>query len=191
MTRQFAWTLAGFVAVSLGVTGLSRAAVQLKADVCQIRMKHWTLREKDGRVGLVATRPGKSPKWSVSAPTVQDPAGRFLASDPKGLQPTVELVAEKGMNTIWSFDILARVEPVLEDAGGHQMKKVGPSGFQFKMKMAAGPFKDWYLAAGDLPEGQDDRVGHEDALHPLKLVKEPKAAAIFTYVETEFSIGHN
>ena len=68
--------------------------------------------------------------------------------------------------------------------------KEGPSGFEFRAKMAAGPFKGWYLAAGHRTVKEKTSKVKEPVVRPLKLVPDVKKATTFTYIEENYYVDH-
>jgi hypothetical protein len=64
----------------------------------------------------------------------------------------------------------------------------GPAGFTFRVKLADGPFKDWYLAAEE--RGVEPKDGEEPVRRRLKLVRHVKEATVFRYVETSYFVDH-
>jgi hypothetical protein len=194
MKRRFAWHLVALAATFLAA-GTARAAVQGQYRVCSLGVGGWQLFEQDGRVYLVKPRPvelrrGRGARWYVSAPAVKDEKGRFLAADPSGRRASVHLVRGSGPHAQWTFDVTAHLSPGMVESGKGSWFKEGPSGFQFKLRMAGGPYKGWYLAAEELTEEQKKREGRVLVLRPLKLVKDARKAAVFTYVEVQYEVDH-
>ena len=183
MKRRLAWHLAGVTAMLLAAGGAG-AAVQGKKHLCALSVGGWQLSEKDGRAYLAEARRGKAEKWYVSAPTVTDQGGRALSADPKGRSPSVHLVRDKGPHTRWTFEVLTHFHP--RPARDEPRLKEGVSGIQFKLRVAGGPYKGWYVAA----EGQEKGKGRDRVLRPLKLVKDRSEAAVFTYVEVKYEVDH-
>jgi hypothetical protein len=192
MKPRIAWqwiSLAGLVLVG---TGVAWAAVQGRDDVYWLGTGSWQLREIGGGAYLVkAPLPPKDWirdedrfKWTVSVPTIKAQTGKFLASDPEGRDPSVHLVAEKGANTKWVFEIADRLSP---GPSGERGIREGPEGFTFRVKLAAGPFQDWYLAADERTVGPK---GRGPTMRPLKLVRGVREATVFTYVETSYFVDH-
>jgi hypothetical protein len=184
MKRLSAWHLASVVATFLAAPGGGEAAVQGKKYVCALSVGGWRLCEKDGRAYLAEAGRGKAEKWYVSAPTVKDQVGRALSADPKGRSPSVHLVRDKGPHTRWTFEVLTHLHP--RPAKDEPHLKEGVSGIEFKLRVAAGPYKGWYVAA----EEPKKRKGRDPVLRPLKLVKDRFEAAVFTYVEAEYEVDH-
>jgi hypothetical protein len=195
MKRHTAWRLVVLAAVFLAGAGIAGAAVQGRDRVYWLGTGDWQLCEKGGEVSLVESRWDRSdrlPKdrrheWSVSAPTIKSESGKFLGSDPDGRNPTVHLVGEKGGNTRWVFEFVTTLSP--GRSREETRMKEGPSGFTFRVKLAEGPFKDWYLAA-EAPPAQKDRKGKDPATRRLKLVRDVKAATVFTYIEENYFVDH-
>jgi hypothetical protein len=191
MMRHVVWPLLGLAALVLVEAGSAQAAVQGKCPVYWLGTGDWQLREKAGGVYLVeCPLPAKDWlldenrwEWHVSAPTIQSQTGKFLASDPEGRNPSVHLVAEKGAHTRWVFEFVDRLSPGPSKEEGGRFRE-GPAGFTFRVKLADGPFKDWYLAA-EVPK---DRK--EPARRRLKLVRHVKEATVFRYVETSYFVDH-
>ena len=123
-------------------------------------------------------------QWYVSAPTIKSQSGKFLGNDPEGRTPSVCLVKDKGANTRWAFDIVDHISPGRDRS--ERTFKVGPSGFQFRAKMADGPFKNWYLAA----EEPNERKGDGPVTRRLKLVRDVKEATVFTYIDANYYVDH-
>jgi hypothetical protein len=184
--RRAVWQSALLASVFLGVGG-ALASVQVRKTVCSLGLGEWSLCAKDGHVCLVKVARDKAPRWHVTAPTIKDEKGRFLACDPAGKPPTLHLVNDRTPHTQWAFEITARIGPEEVEAGKGVSMKRGDAGFRFKLRMEQGPFKGWYLAAGDVPEGQEKRGGREPT-RPLQLVRDARDAAEFTYVRERFDI---
>jgi hypothetical protein len=108
---------------------------------------------------------------------------KFLACDPEGRIPSVQLVKDKGASTRWTFDNLSNLNPgaAREERGRF---KEGLEGFRFRIMMAEGPFKGWYLTCEGPPEGKDT------APRRLKLVRDARDATVFTYIETNYFVDH-
>jgi hypothetical protein len=191
MKQRTAWQLAGLAAVLLGSVGSARAAVQGRSDVGWLGSGDWQLREQDGEACLVPSRfpksgwppPEKRHEWTVNTPTIQGKSGKFLGIDPEGRTASVLLVKDKGVNTRWTFDIVSNLKPgpSTEERGRF---KEGHEGFRFRVLVAEGPFKGWYLACEEPPEGK------ETAPRRLKLVREAREAILFTYVDTNYFVDH-
>jgi hypothetical protein len=180
MKQRVASHLIGLAVVLLWGAGISRAGFQAKERVYWLGTGDLELCEKPEGAYLVESPrdrwdrvPSGLSRWSVSAPTIQSPSGKFLAGDPEGRNPTVHLVGEKGANARWVFEFASPVRPGRSREGPY---KEGPSGFTFRVKLAEGPFKDWYLAA------EERRC--------LKLVPDLKEATVFTYIEENYYVGH-
>jgi hypothetical protein len=194
MKQRVAWQLVGVAAVLLAGSGASRAAVQVKDRVYWLGISDWQLCPTAGGVYLVASqwhqsdryRGDKSRQWYVSAPTIKAANGKFLASDPAGRNPTVHLVTKKGANTRWVFELQTRFSPGPAKEEFRSTLKEGPSGFTFRVKVAEGPFKGWYLAAGKPTK----RKGEKTAVRPLKLVRGVKNATVFSYIEANYFVEH-
>jgi hypothetical protein len=184
-------TLMLVVAVLPALAGFSRASFQAVDRAYWLGVGSWQLCEKDGTVCLVMsawdhrfTIPDEEAKqWVVSVPTIRDAKGKYLASDPAGRSPSVRLVEKAGDNTRWVFEIVKRLEPGREIVEGKGFKS-GPSGFTFRVKMDAGPFKGWYLAA----EEEKPR-GEKPGVRAVKLVRGVKQATVFTYIEANYYVG--
>ncbi|HEV3258560.1 MAG TPA: hypothetical protein VG013_16910 [Gemmataceae bacterium] len=187
-----AWQLAGVAVLLLSAAGIGWASFQVRAQACWLGTKDWQLCEQAGRVYLVKSdwdrqsSTDEARRWYVSTPTIKDAKGKFLASDPSGRNPAVYLVAKGGANARWVFEIVDRLEP--EPSKEDSRFSEGPSGFTFLVKAAAGPFKDWYLAA-DAPAKPNERKGKEAVRRPLKLVRDWKKRTLFTYIKVSHSVG--
>src|SRR5262245_39696471 len=89
MRCRSAWGLAGLLAALLFLAEASEAAIQVRKQVCSLDVGGWLLCEGEGRVYLVASRWADtaairdrvSRKWHLSAPTLSNGAGAFLAAD--------------------------------------------------------------------------------------------------------------
>jgi hypothetical protein len=191
------WVIFGVAVVLLWGAGDPRAGDPAREGVYWLGTGHWQLCFHAGRVCLVETdwdkaeRPRKDQphKWYISAPTIKDEKGRFLASDPLGSDPTVHLVKEKGDNTRWVFEFVSQIEPKRARGEGPNLKE-GPGGFTFRVKLAEGPFKGWYLAAGERSAEPEDRRDEGPPTRPVKLVRDVKAATVFTYIEEFHYVKH-
>jgi hypothetical protein len=198
--KHVTWQRAGLAAVLLLAAGVATAGDQAREGVYWLGTGDWQLCERDGEAVLRASgwRKGKSgwlpadsrDEWEVSAPTIKSKSGKFLASDPDGRTPSVQLVKDKGANTRWVFDIVAKLEP--KSGEGLEAKlKEGPSGFRFRVKMDEGPFKGWYLAAEETAtEPKEEGKGKGPATRRLKLVRAARDATVFTYIEENYFVKH-
>jgi hypothetical protein len=194
MKRRVLWQF-GLTVIVLTGAGTSHAGIQVSSTVCWLGTGNWQLREKEGDVRLVpcswqesaALPKDKRHQWEVSAPTIKSQSGKFLGSDPKGRGPSVYLVKDKGVNTRWAFDIVAKVRP--RNLSKIEMSKEGPSGFRFRVKMAEGPFKNWYLAAEEV--AAEPQQGQAAATRSLRLVRDAKDATVFTYIEENYHFKHS
>ena len=166
--------------------GLVWASIQIKSKVGRLSYESLQLEEQDGKLGLAKVDAGV---WNASAPTITDPKGRFIAVDPDGNEPTVRLVKEKGTHTHWAFEFTKQWSPtpLREDRTMYK----GSRGFQFKMKVAEGPFKDWYVAVEPLPPEAEEDPEKAPKWRALKLVKDPKEAAEFQYEDTSYRVKSN
>jgi hypothetical protein len=200
MKQVLAWLLISGAAIHLSSSGTCRAAVQGRDWVYWLGIGDWRLCPQGKGVFLVKTpwdreesfRGDPSGKWTVSAPTIEAANGKFLASDPAGRKPSVHLVAKQGANTRWAFEFISRLRP--KTAKYSDRFQEGPKGFTFRVKLAAGPFKGWYLAAEKRTiekqvkgkKGKSKKI----ALRPLKLVRDVKKATTFTYIEENYFVSH-
>jgi hypothetical protein len=197
MKPQKAWQL-GLVAVVLAGAGTLSAAFQGQDTVCWLGTGDWQLREEEGNLCLVEchwSRTEKLPmekryEWYVSAPTIKSRSGKYLAGDPEGHEHTVYLAAANGANTRWVFEIVSTFVPEPSEKRADRGVKKGPSGFAFRVKMAEGRLKGWYLAAEELTMEQKERKGDGLATRRLKLVSEVKEATVFTYIEDNYYVAH-
>ncbi len=195
MRQRLACQLVGLVALLLPAAATSWAAVQGRDRVYWLGTEDWQLCEKAGGACLVKGRRPKedslprddSRRWHVSAPIIQAESGLFLAGDPAGRDPSVCLVRRKGANTRWTFEFVLRLDPGYSKA--ERRLQEGPSGFTFRLKAAEGPFRNWYLAAGEATADAGRRTG-EAAVRPLKLVRDVKEATVFTYIEENYYVDH-
>jgi hypothetical protein len=168
---------------------------QARATVCLLRIESGFLAEKEGRVFLVQPSPGMSEdttKWSVSAPTIRDASGKYMAWSPEEKGAHVVLQEDRGQNTRWAFIMLDRISPQrreVEVCSGKKTFLVGDQGFTFRVQVAEGPFKGWYIGVEEMTPEEVERNKKEAIWRPLKLVRGPKAAAVFTFVSERYAIG--
>jgi hypothetical protein len=193
-SSRYMWTLglpiALVCALLLGLTRVAMAGYQAKKQVAQLSLDGWQLKAEDGQLGLAQTDAGK---WYASAPVVTDEKGLYVSSDPDGKQPTVYLVKDKGAHVNWAFEFVEQWKPKpagREEGLSNANKIVGKKGFRFKMKVAEGPFKDWYVAVDPLSAEAKADPKQAPKWRPLKLVQDAKSAAEFVYVDIEYSVGH-
>jgi hypothetical protein len=177
------------VYLTIGV-GLTSAGFQVKKHIGALRCEGLQLKSQDAQLGLAKTGSGI---WFVSAPTITDAKGLFLCGDPEGKSPTVHLARERGSYGSWAFEFSEKWQS--EKAGPQEGKSnanflVGKSGFRFKMKLADGPFKNWYIGLDPLPEEAQGDPKIVSAWRPLKLVQDSKSAAVFDYHEEQYEVGH-
>jgi len=192
MMQQTRWRLIGAAAALLAGAAVANAAVQGRERVYWLGIENWELREHEGGVYLVESRWDKAdgpplnkpPRWHVSAPTIKSESGKFLASDPKGPDLAVRLAADKGAHAEWTFEFITQLRP-MSSREGKGMKE-GGKGFTFRARMAGGPFRGWYLAAGENATGQ----GEVPARRRLRLVPNVKDATAFTYLEEHYWVDH-
>lgn len=196
MNQRMAWRLAGLAAVLLAAAGVARAAVQGRDTVCWLGTGNWQLREKAGDVFLAPARWDRSDRmpdkqrsrWYLSAPTIRSESGRFLAADPEGRAANVRLAREKGPHTRWAFEFVSQLRPGAAKDERHL--KEGPAGFTFRVKVAEGPLRDWYLAAEGPAAGPEGGRGLGPAVRRLRLVPDVRKATVFTYIETNYFVDH-
>jgi hypothetical protein len=182
-------TLTLVVLLMVGV-GASIAGYQVKRHVGALTSDGWQIQSRDGRVGL--TRKTSGP-WFISAPTITDGKGLFLCGDPEGKSPTALLSKDRGPHGNWAFEFSERWEP--EKAGRKEGLSnahllVGKSGFRFKMKLADGPFRNWYVGVEPLPREANGDTTRVPDWRSLILTPDPKSAAVFDYCEVQFEVGH-
>jgi hypothetical protein len=163
---------------------------QIKRQIGKLSLGGWQLKSRDGQLGISQIESGK---WSISAPTITDASGLFIAGDPAGKTATVHLLKEKGPHAHWAFEFTQTLKP--QKAGpseglSNANKLVGKSGFCFRMKLVDGPVKGWYASVDAVP-GEPTTVPSKAAdWRPLKLVQDPKLATEFEYVDAEYEVGH-
>ncbi len=169
------------VTLLLSVAAALQAGYQFKRKINRISYGKWNLTYESGVAGM-SQQPGAWRVWSVSAPTIQIPEGQFLSGDPAGKAPSVVMVDKKSEYTDWAFEFLAEYKPEGVDT------KRGLSGCEFRMMLANGPFKDWYVGLSELTEEQL-KDPSKIRLRPLILVKEKSQATVFTYIDTQYWTG--
>lgn len=194
--KQRAWQGSGAIVLLFLGSQPVQAGIQVRDRICWVGTGDWQLREVGGEICLVPCRWNRNDRfpsdrefpWQISTPTIKDPNGHLLASDPAGRKPSVHLVDKKGTNTRWVFLIDLRLSPG-RAKGEEPGMKAGPSGFTFRVKQAEGPFEGWYLAAGEA-DTRTDGDGKEITVRPVKLVKDVREATTFTYIETNYFVDH-
>ena len=177
-------------AMLIGLGSVAAAGYQAKKQIAQLSLDGWQFKAEDGQLGLAKADTGK---WFANAPTITDEEGLFVSADPDGTNPTVHLVKDKGAHVNWAFEFLEQWKPKpapRSEGLSNASKVVGKKGFRFKMKVAEGPFKDWYVAVDPLPADAKEDPAKLPKWRPLKLVQDEKSAAEFEYVDTEYSVGH-
>ena len=129
--------------------------------------------------------------WAINAPTIRSPSGdRFLSVDPNGVSDRVRLDRKKGEHSEWNFHIEKRETP--KKAGVDYRE--GDSRYTFRLSVANGPFKGWWVGAEDAADG----VGKADSpatnqpprRRIVKLFADPKKALLFKYHEASYSVHH-
>jgi hypothetical protein len=170
--------------------GMTMAGHQAKKHIGALSCEGLQLNARDGQLGLSKTDSGI---WFVSAPTITDAKWLYLCGDPEGKAPTVHLAKDRGSYGNWAFEFSEKWQP--EKAGIKEGRSnadflVGKSGFRFKMKLADGPFKNWYVGVDPLPADAKRDPKKVPAWRPLKLVQDPKSAAVFDYHEEQYDVGH-
>ncbi len=177
------------ISLTIGA-GVTRAGYQVKKQIGGLSLDGWQLEARDGQLGLAKTGSGR---WQASAPTITDSHGLFIAGDPQGKTPTVHLIKDQGPHGKWAFEFSEKLQPEkagLKEGGSNAHFLVGKSGFRFKMKLTEGPFKNWYVAVDPLPPEARSDPAKVPEWRPLKLVSDPKSAAVFDYCEAEYKVGH-
>jgi len=178
-----------FILYSLALgAGPAWATYQVKTKVGKISYDSLELEERDGILGFAKVKSGI---WQASAPTIADPQGRYFSVDPDGQETTLRLVKENGPHANWAFEFGEKWEPTRSNISKRQVFWEGPSGFKFKMKVAEGPFKDWYVAVEPLSDEAQEDPDKEPEWRPLKLVKDPKQALEFRYDDTNYKAKSN
>ena len=179
-------------AVSLSVAGTAGAAFQKRAFVGSLTAQDCSLCEKDSFVCLIelglpfpATEDGRAlNKWRISAPTIKDGRGKFLAVDPTGETDSVRMVEKGGDHSKWTFEIQSTFKPKPDGVGYRR----GNSGYLFRIRVAKGKHEGWYLAAEDRPNADKPHPKEQPVLQRLKLVKDANSALLFTYIEEQYSV---
>jgi hypothetical protein len=189
------WQLLGVAAAVFAAAGPCRASVQGRQAVYWLGVGDWQLREVDGEPCLVQSGgppseglpPEQRHPWAVSVPTIKGPSGKYLGADPDGRDPSVHLYPARGDHTRWVVEFVDRLAPG-RSRGERGRFKEGPAGFTFRVKLAEGPFKDWYLAAEEAAPVQEKEPDKKPAPRRLKLVRAAKEATLFTYIEETYFI---
>ncbi len=181
LTRLF------ILAIVASLATIAHAGIQMKRSSNRIVSGQWQLSYASGVAGMVyqvnawwAADCGDI--WSVSVPTFVSSRGEYLSGDPNGKEPTVVMSDKKTDYTEWAFEFIAKRS--LPKPGREEYRE-GLEGYDFRIKLANGPFKDWYVGMSDLTEEQTDAPA-KVALRPLILTKELSKATVFTYVETKY-----
>ena len=165
--------------------GVTMAGRQFKWQSGKLSVDGWQLSSQGGQLGLAKTQSGKwlasvRRSWIRTVNTL--PAIRTARQRPC-------TCARKGPHVKWAFEFLGRFEPERREGSSHDKFLVGKSGFRFKMKLAEGPFQNWYVGVDALPPETQRDPEKVPAWRPLKLVQDPTKAAEFEYVDTEYRIG--
>ena len=188
MSYRLFWLV---VVGSICVAATSVASVQVKRRINRISTGPWVLTNESGAPGLTQKLEGKSNEknrvWLVSAPTIQTADGKYLSGDPAGKEPSVSMVDKKSDFTEWEFELGTVLSPKEYDEPRQGTFRTGDSGFEFRIKLANGPYKDWYVSVADLTEEQSKNP-REVELRPLILTKDVRNATRFTYVEISYSV---
>ena len=194
-TRLFAM---GAVLVIASVTG----AIQSKQFIGSLRTSDGEyLAEKDGRVVLVRSRNGAVPKfeclqsvWRISAPHLQTAKGKLLAIDQHETGVKIHFAVEKSGATNWVIEVTESTSPQHPNpkkvSGAERQMLVGTAGQKFRLSVFDGRYKGWYLSAEKPTEGQPKPPADEVLVRELQVVKDPKQALLFDYIDTKYDINH-
>jgi hypothetical protein len=199
MMKHVTGRLVGLAAALLLAVGVSQAGFQGRDAVCWLGTGGWQLREDKEGAYLVECRwdrtdllpREKRHRWYVSAPTIKAESGKLLGYDPKGRDPSVRLVSDKGASsTRWLFEIVSRLRPEPSKARWEEGLKKGGDGFTFRVMAAEGPYRHWYLAAEGPAAARKEGKAKGTARRRLKLVRGQKQATVFEYVQENYFVGH-
>lgn len=159
----------------------------------------WVLRLEDEQLFLIQPQGDSSRQreaemirgWTINAPTIRAPSGnRFLAVDPEGKSHRVLLDRKNGEHSEWKFHIQSRVTPQRVSGGLRE----GDSRYTFKISVAKGPFKDWWVGVEDLPDepskGDSPVTGQTPRRRILKLFEDSQKAVLFKYNEASYEVHH-
>jgi len=145
---------------------------------------------------LIAGRGGNAPPieglqsvWKISSPYLQTAKGRYLAIDQADDDVKVYLADKPGETTKWVIEVLETTSPKRPSKGSLDERRmlVGTSQSKFRLSVFDGRFKGYYLAAKE--EHSPTAVSLPRVL-AFKVVKNPKEALTFDYVDTSFQIDH-
>ena len=150
MTRRLAWLF--ILAIVVFTAAIVQASIQLHHSVNRITYGTWELTYSGQEAGMTfirdVSKEQRGGMWTISAPTIQTHAGKYLSGDPNGKQPVVVMTDKKSEFTVWGFEILGRHTPHGVDY------KDGNTGYDFRITLANGPYKDWFVGMSELTEEQ-------------------------------------
>ena len=184
------------LACFFGAVGIANASKQGKWTVCEIVIDGWQLQLHDGQPELVNPTydphrqvRGVRTDWYASAPMIRTKNDLYLAGDPQGKEPTVRLTKEHGKDAYaeWAFEFIEKLPaPKPIGHGDYPNMIAGYDGYRFRMYLTDGPYKGWYVAVDELTKQEKEEPNNTPDWRPLKLVKDPKAAAVLEYRTKEY-----
>ncbi len=185
------------VATILIIGGLT-GAIQTKKFVGSLTTSDGaSLAEKNGRLVLVYDRRGSNVQldvlnvWKISSPYLQTAKGRYLAIDQSEDEVKVFLTEKPADSAKWGIEVLETTSPTRPTKGSIDERRmlVGTSESRFRLSLADGRFKGFYLAA-NIPNEESVPKGTLPTMLTFKVVKDPKSALTFDYVDTTYAIDH-
>lgn len=155
-----------------------------------------SLAEQNGRLVLIAGRGADVPRieglqsvWKINSPYLQTAKGKYLAIDQADDDVKVYLADIPGESAKWVIDVLESTSPKRPKTGSIDERQmlVGTSQSKFRLSIFDGRFKGYYLAA---KAEQSPAAISPSRVLTFKVVKNPKEALTFEYVDTSFQIDH-
>lgn len=183
------------ILIAAGLTG----AIQTKKFIGSLSTTDGgSLAEQNGKLVLV-NRPGANAPpieglqtvWKISSPYLQTAKGKYLAIDQTDDDVKVYLADKPGETTKWVIDVLETTSPKRPSKGSLDERRmlVGTSQSKFRLSIFDGRYKGYYLASNPMDEHSPPAVSLPRVLS-FRVVKNPKDALTFDYVDTSYQIDH-
>lgn len=185
------------LAAAILIAGCLTGAIQTKKFIGSLSTTDGgSLAEQNGRLVLVNRRGANAPPieglqsvWKISSPYLQTAKGKYLAIDQADDDVQVYLADQPDESTKWVIDVLETTSPKRPKTGSIDERQmlVGTSQSKFRLSIFDGRYKGYYLAT---KEEQSPTAISLPRVLAFKVVKNPKEALTFDYVDTSFQIDH-
>ena len=185
------------LAVAILIAGCLTGAIQTKKFIGSLSTTNGgSLAEQNGKLVLISGPEANAPPiegmqsvWKIGSPYLQTANGKYLAIDQADDDVKVYLAEKPGESTKWVIDVLETTSPKRPKKGSIDERQmlVGTSQSKFRLSIFDGRFKGYYLAA---KQEQSPTAIRLPRVLAFKVVKNPKEAMTFDYVDTSFQIDH-